>query len=24
VMQSTGGSADPGQVNGLLRDRLEE
>jgi len=24
VMQATGGSADPGQVNGLLRDRLEE
>ena len=24
VMQKTGGSADPGDVNGLLRDRLEE
>jgi aspartyl-tRNA(Asn)/glutamyl-tRNA(Gln) amidotransferase subunit B len=24
VMQATGGSADPGQVNGLLRERLEE
>ena len=23
VMQATGGSADPGQVNGLLRDRLD-
>ncbi len=24
VMQKTGGSADPGQVNGLLRDELDE
>ena len=24
VMQATGGSADPGQVNGLLRERLDE
>ncbi len=24
VMQTTGGSADPGQVNGLLRERLDE
>jgi aspartyl-tRNA(Asn)/glutamyl-tRNA(Gln) amidotransferase subunit B len=24
VMQKTGGSADPGSVNGLLRDRLDE
>ena len=24
VMQATGGSADPGEVNGLLRDELEE
>ena len=24
VMQATGGSADPGQVNGLLRDQLDE
>jgi len=23
-MQSTGGSADPGQVNGLLREALDE
>ncbi|OYR57370.1 aspartyl/glutamyl-tRNA amidotransferase subunit B, partial [Halorubrum halodurans] len=23
VMQATGGSADPGQVNGLLRERLD-
>jgi aspartyl-tRNA(Asn)/glutamyl-tRNA(Gln) amidotransferase subunit B len=23
VMQKTGGSADPGDVNGLLRERLE-
>jgi len=24
VMQATGGSADPGEVNGLLRERLDE